>query len=225
MGWSQGNLQFDRSGGSARSQSPQWDMYLRSNADNGWYAMGDVGYSRHQLDLDRSIDLGNGKRRVHSERELDVTHAYVEAGRGVSLGQGRLTPFAGVGYSALRSDGFIEQGNTGFELIAQPSHHQRISSEAGVRYARSWRWGSDRWMQLDVGARHHYMLEARDDMYAAFTGTPAAGFNLQGLSNDRSDTWLQVNLAGGGRDRWSWLLSYDNRANTQAMSLGFELGF
>ena len=225
MGWSQGNLQFDRSEGRARSLSPQWNIYLRSNADNGWYAMGDLGYSRHQLDLDRSIDLGNGKRRVHSERELDVTHAYVEAGRGVSLGQGRLTPFAGVGYSALRSDGFIEQGNTGFELIAQPSRHQRINSEAGVRYARSWRWGSDRWMQLDVGARHHYMLEASDDMRAAFAGTPAAGFNLQGLSNDRSDTWLQVNLAGGGRDRWSWLLSYDNRANTQAMSLGFELGF
>jgi uncharacterized protein with beta-barrel porin domain len=225
MGWSQGNLQFDRSGGSARSQSPQWNVYLRSNAGNGWYAMGDVGYSRHQLSLDRAIDLGSGKRRVHSERGLDVTHAYVEGGRGVSLGLGRLTPFAAVGYSTLRGDAFIEQGNTGFELMAQPSHHQRISSEAGLRYARNWRWGGDRWMQLDLGARYQYLLSAHDDVRAAFTGTPASGFDLEGLSNDRGDTWLEVNLAGGGRDRWSWLLSYGNRASTRSVSVGVEFGF
>ena len=225
FGWSQGNLQFDRSGGSARSQSPQWNIYLRGNGGNGWYAMGGLGYSRHQLSLDRPIDLGNAKRNAHSERNLEAMHAYVEAGRGISLGRGRLTPFAAVGYATLRSDGFIEQGNTGFELIAQASHHQRISSDAGLRYARNWRWGGDRWMQLDFGARYQYLLDASDDMRSAFTGTPDVGFNLDGLPNKRGDGWLEMNLAGGSRDRWSWLLSYDNRASTRTVSLGVELGF
>ena len=225
FGWSQGNLQFVRSGGSARSQSPQWNIYLRGNGGNGWYAMGDLGYSRHQLSLDRPIDLGNAKRNAHSERNLEAMHAYVEAGRGISLGRGRLTPFAAVGYATLRSDGFIEQGNTGFELIAQASHHQRISSDAGLRYARNWRWGGDRWMQLDFGARYQYLLDASDDMRSAFTGTPDVGFNLDGLPNKRGDGWLEMNLAGGSRDRWSWLLSYDNRASTRTVSLGVELGF
>lgn len=225
VGSAQGNLQFDRTGGSARSQSPQWNLYLRGYGDNGVYAMGEVGYGHHQLNLDRSIDLGFGKQSVHSRRNLDVTHAYAEAGRDMHIGNGRLTPFAALSYAALRDDGFIEQGTTGFELIAQPSLHQRLSSDAGLRYARDWRWGTDRWVRFDLGAQYRFPLGASNDMRAAFTGTPGAGFDLRGLSHgDEGSAW-QMNLAGGSRDRWSWSLSYDQRSSNRVASLGFEVGF
>ena len=224
FGWSQGNLRFDRSGGNARSQSPQWSAYLRRNGDNGSYVTGEVGYARHQLDLDRSIDLGEAVHGARSERNLDVTHAYVEAGRGVRVGDGQLTPFVAVSHATLRGDGFVEQGDSGFELIAQPSLHQRTSSDAGFRYARHWRWGEDRWMRLDLGARYQYLLGASDDMRAAFTGTPTIAFDLNGLPHARDNSWLEMSLAGGS-DRWSWLLSYDHQADNKAVSLGVALGF
>ena len=225
FGWSQGNLQFDRSGGTAHSQSPQWSLYLRGNGDKGWYAMGELGYGRHQLGLDRSIDLGNQRRNVHSERNLDVTHAYAETGRDLRIGHGRLTPFAAVSHAALRSEGFIEQGSTGFELVAQASRHQRSSADLGFRYARHWRWGGDQWVRLELGAQYQYLLGASDDMHAAFTGTPMTGFDLNGLPLEGHDTWLEMRLTGGGSDRWSWLLGYDNRASNPTVSMGFELGF
>jgi outer membrane autotransporter protein len=225
LGWSQGNLQFNRSGGSARSQSPQWNLYLHGNGDNGWYAMGDLGYGRHQLNLDRTIDLGDAERHVSSERKLETLHAYAEAGLGIDFGGGRLTPFAAVAYATSASDGFIEKGSTGFELIGTPSHHQRSTSHAGLRYVRDWRWGGDRWMQLGFGAHYQYLLDESDDMRAAFTGTPEVGFHLGALPTARSERWVEMNLAGGSGTRWSWLLSYDNRASTKAVSLGVELGF
>ena len=225
FGWSQGNLRFNRSGGSAHSRSPQWNAYLLRTGDNGSYLMGEAGYAHHQLDLDRSIDLGEAVHRARSERNLEVTHASVEAGRGIRVGGGQLTPFVAVSHAALRGDGFIEQGDSGFELIAQPSLHQRTSGDAGFRYARHWRWGEDRWMQLDFGARYQYLLGASDDMRAAFTGTPGVGFDLYGLPHGRDNSWLEMNLTGGRSDRWSWLLSYDNRADNQAVSLGVALGF
>lgn len=225
FGWSQGDLQFDRSGGSARSESPQWNAYLRRDGYSGSYVMGEVGYGRNQLSLDRRIDLGGEVHTARSDRELDVTHAYVEAGRGIRVGGGQLTPFVAVSHAALRGDGFVEQGDTGFELMAQPSLHQRSSGDLGLRYARHWRWGDDRWMQLNLGARYQYLLGASDDMRAAFTGTPGVGFDLYGLPRGRDNSWLEMNLTGGSSDRWSWLLSYDNRANNRTMSLGVEIGF
>lgn len=225
FGWSSGNLQFDRSGGSARSQSPQWNAYLRRHGGNGSYTMGNVGYSHYRLDLDRPIDLGMEMRNAHSERNLDMTHAYVETGRKIHLGAGRLTPFASLRYAALRGDGFIEQGGTGFELVVQPSLHQRIGGDIGLRYARDWRWGADRWMRLDLGARYQHLFSVRDDMRAAFSGTPAVAFDLRGLPQERDDSSLELNLAGGAGDRWSWLLGYDNHAGNETLSLGMELEF
>jgi outer membrane autotransporter protein len=225
FGWSDGDLQFDRSGGSARSQSPQWNIYLRRNGDNGYYTMGEAGYSRHRLSLERPIDLGDGARIARSERNLDATHAYVEAGRGIRMGRGQLTPFASLSYAASRSDGFIEHGNTGFELMAGPSFHERVSSDIGLRYARNWHWGTDRWLQLDLGARYQHRLAASDDAHAAFTGTPGAVFALNGLPYPRNNSWWEANLAGGAGDRWTWLLSYDNRVDRQSVSVGVEIGF
>lgn len=225
FGQAEGDLQFERSGGSARSRSPQWNVYLRRNGDNGYYAMGEAGYGHHQLSLERPIELGAERRIARSERNLDVTHAYVEAGRGLRIGRGQLTPFASLSYAASRSDGFIEHGETGFELMAGPSFHERLSSDIGLRYARNWRWDADRWMQLDLGARYQHLLGASDEVYAAFTGTPDIRFALDGLPHERGNSWWELNLAGGAGDRWSWLLSYNNGADRQAVSVGVEVGF
>ena len=119
----------------------------------------------------------------------------------------------------------MEQGNTGFELIAGPSLHERVTSEAGLRYARHWRWGGSQWLQLDLGAGYQHVLGASDSMHAAFTGTPGLEFEVNRLPGTRGNGWLQMNLTGGSRDRWSWRLGYDRRASSQAVSLGLRLGF
>lgn len=224
FGWSEGSLRFDRSGGAARDQSPQWDAYVRRNGDGNAYVFGDVGYSRHQLNFNRRIDLGVGRQAAGTRNSFDAVHAWVEAGRDFQVARSRLTPFAAVSYAALRGAGFTEQGSTGFELIAQPSLHQRLNAAAGLRLGREWRGDGDRWTRLDLTAGYLQLLHARDDARAAFAGAPDVIFALNGMRPRRNTGWLQMSLATGGA-HWNWLLSYDRQASDEALTLGAKFGF
>lgn len=221
---SDGSLRFGRSGGNARDRSPQWDAYLRHNFGDHGYVFGDVGYSRHQLEFNRQIDLGSTRQIAGAQNSFDLTHAYLETGRDFRFGQARLTPFGALSYAMLQGAGFSEQGNTGFELIAQPFAHQRINALAGVRLGADWRSRSGRWTKLNLTAGYRQLLLARDDARAAFTGTPDVTFALAGAPGQRNAGWLQLNVATGG-ERWAWLLSYDRQASAEAASAGMQFTF
>lgn len=224
FGWNEGSLRIDRSGGVARDQSPQWDAYARRNGNAGSYLFGDVGYSRHQLNFDRRIDLGTGQAATGARPGFDVLRAYFETGRDFRVGQSRLTPFGAVSYAALHGAGFIEQGNTGFELIAQPSFHERIHAAAGVRLGSQWRTSGGLWTTLDLTAGYLQLLHARDDARAAFTGVPSMTFALDGVPHPRNTAWLHLGL-GTGNEHWNWLFGYDRQASSEALSLGAKLRF
>ncbi|MEO8746112.1 MAG: autotransporter outer membrane beta-barrel domain-containing protein [Rhodanobacter sp.] len=145
-------------------------------------------------------------------------------GRDFRAGQTWLTPFGAVSFAALRGAGFTELGNTGFEMIAQPSFQQRTTAMAGLRLGRDWHWSGTRWAQLNLSAGYMQVVDARDDAQAAFTGAPGVRFALNGLPLQRVSGWLQMNLGVGG-ERLAWQLSYDRQANDEAMSLGMKLQF
>ncbi|HJR13473.1 MAG TPA: autotransporter domain-containing protein [Rhodanobacteraceae bacterium] len=224
VGWSDGNLKFDRSGGNARDRSPQWDFYVRRTGANDSYVLGNVGYSQHDLSFGRQIDLGLAKRNAYAIRDLDVEHAWVESGREFRILQSRVTPFAALSYAAMHGAGFTERGNTGFELAAQPSFHQRINAAAGLRFSRYWGSGKGRWTQLNLSGGFLHLLSARDDAYAAFTGAPDVTFALAGLPRQRNTGWLQMSLGTGG-ENWAWLLNYDRQAEAEAASVGMQVRF
>lgn len=222
--WSGGSLRFDHSGGAARDQSPQWDMYWRRNGNGSSYVLGDVGYNRHQLNFNRQIDLGGTPRAVGARLRLDMLRAYLETGRDFRVGQAWLTPFGALNYATLRGAGFTEQGSTGFELIAQPSLHQRFTAAAGLRLGADWRRSGGRWTTLNVTAGFRRLLQADDAARVAFTGTPAVMAALDGMPRQRNSGWLQMNLATGGA-HWNGLLSYDRQAGDQAVSVGATFKF
>lgn len=222
--WSDGSLRFDRSGGVARDQSPQWDVYMQRLGRDDTYLFGDIGYSRHELRADRQIDLGIGQRPVRARQDLDLLRSYFEAGRNFHIGGGRLTLFGAVSHVMLHGAGFIEQGATGFELAVQPSTYQRASTTAGLRIGQDWHTNSGRWMSVNLAAGYLQTLRARDDAQAAFTGTPDVRFALDGMQQGRNTGWLHLNL-GTGNEHWNWLLSYDRQASDEALSLGTKFSF
>lgn len=224
VGWSNGDLKFDRSGGNARDRSPQWDFYVRRNVAGDSYVLGNIGYSQHDLNFDRQIDLGLAKRYAYAMRDLDVEHAWVESGREFRILQSRVTPFAALSYAAMHAAGFTEQGSTGFELAAQPSFHERTNVALGLRLGRIWGSDSGRWTQLNLSTGYLHLLSARDDAYAAFTGAPDNTFALAGTPRQRTTGWLQMSLGTGG-ENWAWLLNYDREAQAEAASVGMQFRF
>ena len=96
--------------------------------------------------------------------------------------------------------------------------------DVGLRFGRDWHWGSSRWAQLNLTTGYLQIVGTRDDVHAAFTGAPEARFALAGMPRQRGTGWLQMNLGVGG-EHWAWLLSYNQQAGDEAMTLGMKLNF
>lgn len=223
IGWSDGSLRFDRAGGSARDRAPQWDVYVQRFGAGGTYLFGDIGYSHHQLDGTRSIDLGMTGFAVHGASAFELWRTYLEGGRNFRLGNAGLTAFGALGYADLRGSGFVEQGASGFELAAQPSRYARTSASAGLRWGEAWRSGN-RITTVNIATGYSQVLHAQADARAAFLGAPEAGFALADGNHARGSGWLQLGLATGTA-RWNLGLDYNRQASDQALSLHATVGF
>ena len=221
----QSQMQFERMGGHSSGDSPMASLYAHYRGGE-WHATGVVGAGRSTLQFDRSIDLGTaGTHFVHSRREIDQAFLHGEFGRRVAFGNGQLTPFAALDYSALHSEGFTEQGDTGFELAAQAGRATQWSTAAGARYAHDWHPGAGGWLRLNLDARYQRRLAAGGDaLQVAFVGTPDASFHLAAASPAAGFTALRLGLAGGVDDRWSWSLDYAHRFGSDARQGGWFAG-
>ena len=221
----QGRMQLERMGGDAQGESPTASIYAHYRGAR-WHATGLVGAGRTTLQLDRPIDLGAaGMHVAHSRRELGQAFVHGELGRRVLLGKGLLTPFVAVDYSALHSDSFSEQGDTGFELVAQPGRSNRLSAAAGTRYTRDWIFGGNGWLQLNLDARYQRRLhDGGDAQQAAFLGVPDAAFDLTSWPQADYDATLELGLLGGFGERWTWSADYARRFGIGPGNGGWFLG-
>jgi autotransporter-associated beta strand protein len=212
----------DRDGGVVRADAPTAQAYLRRFGDDGSYTMGSVGFGQHQLHLTRGLDFGHGLRPAHSQQDVSLAQAAFEAGRQFEVGGGELAAYAVVDYAALRGAGFVELGNTGFELIAQPSLQQHAAAGFGLRYGRRWQWGGRGWLQLGLDLRYEPSLWSTGTVRAAFTGMPEARFDLLGLSETPDPRSAALQLSGAGGGRWAWQVQAGSYAGEPAAGLSFE---
>lgn len=218
-------MAVDREGGVARGRAPAVHFSLHRVGDNGWHTTGLLGASRQTMRLERPIDLGAARGAAMSERNTDLAYAWVETARDIRTDAGTITPFASLGYAAMHGDAFVEHGNTGFELAGLPSRYERLQGDAGVRYAKGWRWGNDGWTRLGLGARWRHAFYANDTLQVAFTGAPQVMFDVAGMPTARTDRLWELDFTGGMGDRWSWTMRYEDGADDRALSLGMALGF
>lgn len=193
-------------GGHGRGQSPAASVHAHYRGD-GWHATGIAGAGRTRLQLHRPLELGAaGTHAAHSQRDFTSGFLHAELGRNVALGTARLVPFVAVDYGVVRTGGFTEQGATGFELVAGPSRHSRLTAAAGARFARRWDIGRQE-LHLLVDAR--YRQDLRDDapLQAAFGGVPDVSFELPAL-RERAAAELRWGLAGGLGHGSRWTIDY-----------------
>lgn len=179
-------------------------LYLRLVGGEGWYLGADAGFASRTVALQRPIDFGAaGRWSARSQRRFDVATLAGELGRGMPLGEARVTPFLRLEASALQADRAIEQGHSGFELALAPLRLQRLQAGAGLRIARDWRMGAHA-MRLDasVGASHA-LLQAGGAQRASFTGVPDAGFVLP-WQEQHTRAWFDLGLGGQADARWQW---------------------
>jgi len=207
----------DGFGGRSRHDSPQAALYLRWFGNDGWYAGGSAGYAQHALALDRRIDLaGGGRWNAYAHRRLGITSLDAEAGRRFDVGGANIAPYLWLGADVIRSEGAIEQGQTGLELTLQANAQASLDAGLGVRVGKRWRVGETGWLAFDADARYRQRLvQAGDPLRAAFIGVPDAWFDVPG-HEARSGTWLDLGLRGGFGHGWAWSVGHAGSLAGQA---------
>ena len=219
-------LQFDSLGGQADGPSPSANLYAHyRDAGGRWYATGMLGMTDASLRIQRGIDLGDaGVHAVSSQRRIGQAYVQGEVGRRLQVGRGRLSPFVGLDYVGSRDDGFAEQGQTGLELIAEPTTSALMHGMVGARYARDWRLGARGWLQFDLDARYrHGLADHGTTPRAAFVAIPEVRFDLPAWQLQRDSGSVSLGLLAGF-GHWTGSLDHTRQFSAGVPDNGWWLG-
>jgi autotransporter-associated beta strand protein len=211
--------------GNDRSEDRQLhgQAYVGAVSGNG-YVFGQASVGRFDRDIERALFTGQARNMVASRYSGDVLGASLEAGWQLPLGATALTPYVGVDYTRLASDGFAELGADGFGLRTRDWTASRSQAIAGLRVSREWAGialqGYGEWQQT---------LSADGlEVDASFVGVDAWS-PLPSLSPARSGGLFGIGAETRlGRDALL-RLGYDqrlgSRGDARMVSLRYALGF
>lgn len=219
-----GHLDAGRSSPLTRHAVLDASTSLRWFGNEGWYFGGSTGWSRYDLGLGRTLDLGEaGRWGTYSQRMVDLTSLRVEGGRTLAVGGGSLTPFLSTDATWSRAPATVEQGQTGFELALAPSLQNHLNASVGVRYTREWHHG-DNSLQLQASGGYQQMVaQSGGPMHGALVGVPEVSFDLT-ADPGQGATWYVLGLTSAREGGWSWSLIHSQQTGTLGSARGWWLG-
>lgn len=154
-----------------RERNRQLEAQLYASADLGrGYVMGSLAAGHMQRWTRRDVLLGAEGFRVSSDYAHRYLSAQVQTGLPLAVGNGRITPYAGVQSLQLQRDGFDEAGAAGFGLSAIDSTMRLSQGLLGARYSTDWVAGSS-WWTLQARLEWQRLLsQSGAQIDARFTG-------------------------------------------------------
>ncbi|WP_395823093.1 autotransporter domain-containing protein [Collimonas sp.] len=210
LSYSQSKASFDRFGGASDSQYSGLSLYGRYALSNdGIYVSGRAGVAAVTSKINRIAILGSEVDSLSSSHTDSMISAYAEIGYVRNLSApAALTPFVGISVDRLKRGGFSEAGSA-FGLTAGSNSYQQTASVLGLRGDAKVGWfGGDTNLQA-YAAWQHAFNDGSLGFNAAFVGTPAAGFTVQGIGLARNSGWAGLGVSTVVNRAWRWYGNYD----------------
>lgn len=188
------------------------DRQAQAQLYAGWqhgrgYALAQAGAGQFQRRMDRQLQLGETAVAASSRYAGYFSSASLETGARFGSARQSVTPYAGLAWTRLHSDGFDEQGGAGFALRLRSASLQRTTALAGVRGERQWsHWslrGYAEWQQA-VSAQNP-TLQASFTAFDSWSPLSAAVLPRRSmLAGVAAETWLgrHSQLSFGYDQRW-----------------------
>ncbi|WP_152249670.1 autotransporter serine protease, partial [Xanthomonas maliensis] len=213
----------DLDGGRGRDRQVQAQLYWGVHRGAA-YTLAQVGMGSVQRQIERNLRLGEVSSAASGDYDASYLSGTLEAGYRWGMAAATLTPYVGVDYVSLRSDGFHETGGDGFGLRADASTSTRTQLLAGAR--AGYRWRS---LRLDGYAEWQQALSNQGlALETSFTGVDAWA-PLQGMQPARSGGLLGLAAWTPIGDLGRLRLGYDqrvgDRGDERAVSLRYSAGF
>ncbi|WP_434988956.1 S8 family serine peptidase [Xanthomonas melonis] len=213
----------DLDGARGRDRQVQAQLYW-GTMQEAVYALGQLGVGNVDRRIERSLLLGADRSSAFSDYSAGYLSGNLEAGYRWGDRTALLTPYLGLDYVRLRSEGFRERGGEGFGLRADANTSARTQLLAGLRWAYRWRG-----LQLSGHAEWQQALSSQGlTLDASFTGVDAWA-PLRGMQPARSGGVLGLAAATPLGQHSQLHFGYDQRAGARgderAVSLKYSADF
>jgi autotransporter-associated beta strand protein len=201
----QSGLRNDRE----RNRQVEGQLYAAWDVGSS-YLLGRTAFGRMDRAVQREVFLGSDTFQLGSDYASRYEAVNLEAGHRFDLGNGVLTPYAGIQSMQMDRDGFYEPGAAGFGLSAAGSRWREDQAIYGLRMEHGWNAGAAR-ISLQAHAEWQRVLsQAGSDIDARFSAldvwSPIAGNTFGGDARTYGlgieSRWNSGNLLR---------LSFDNR--------------
>lgn len=138
FGETRSNSLGDLDGARGRDRQVQAQLYWGTTLGAA-YTLGQLGFGNVNRQIERNLQLGEDRSSAFSDYSGSYLSGNLEIGYRWGHTAASLTPYMGLDYVRLRSEGFRESGGEGFGLRAAASTSSRTQVLAGVRSAYRWR--------------------------------------------------------------------------------------
>jgi uncharacterized protein with beta-barrel porin domain len=172
-----------------------------------------LGYGAQSYDLERIAILLNGNQTLKASPDGETWLAGVKVGHDFDIGNGTITPHAGLDASWISLDAYRETGGSAAMSVAE-RESTVIDGRLGVTYSGLFDVGGGVLRPIVSAA---YVIDVQSDnntLFAAFSGYPPLPLSFAG--SERSDGWAEyeVGLAYEGAG-FGAALSYTGADNGQ----------
>ncbi len=213
----------DLDGARGRDRQVQAQLYWGTTLGAA-YTLGQMGFGNVNRQIERTLQLGEDRSSAFSDYSGSYLSSNLETGYRLGGVHASLTPYMGLDYVRLRSDGFRESGGDGFGLRANASTSSRTQVLAGVRSAYRWRG-------IQLGGYAEWQQALSSDgvtLDASFVGVDAWA-PLRGMQPARSGGLFGITAAAPLGQQSQLHFGYDQRVgergDDRALSLRYSADF
>ncbi|WP_115527395.1 S8 family serine peptidase [Xanthomonas arboricola] len=223
FGETRSNSLGDLDGARGRDRQVQAQLYWGTTLGSA-YTLGQLGFGNVNRQIERTLQLGEDRSSAFSDYSGSYLSGNLETGYRWGHAAAPLTPYMGLDYVRLRSEGFRESGGDGFGLRADASTSSRTQLLAGMRSAYRWRS-----LQLGGYAEWQQALSSQGLMLdASFIGVEAWA-PLRGMQPARSGGVFGIAASAPLGQQSQLRFGYDQRVgergDDRALSLKYSADF
>lgn len=223
FGETRSNSLGDLDGARGRDRQVQAQLYWGTTLGAA-YTLGQLGFGNVNRQIERNLQLGENRSSAFSDYSGSYLSGNLETGYRWGHTAASLTPYMGLDYVRLRSEGFRESGGEGFGLRAAASTSSRTQVLAGVRSAYRWRG-----LQLGGYVEWQQALSSQGLMLdASFIGVEAWA-PLRGMQPARSGGVFGIAASAPLGQQSQLRFGYDQRVgergDDRALSLKYSADF
>lgn len=223
FGETRSNSLGDLDGARGRDRQVQAQLYWGTTLGAA-YTLGQLGFGNVNRQIERNLQLGEDRSSAFSDYSGSYLSGNLETGYRWGHTAASLTPYMGLDYVRLRSEGFRESGGEGFGLRAAASTSSRTQALAGMRSAYRWRG-----LQLGGYVEWQHALSSQGLMLdASFIGVEAWA-PLRGMQPARSGGVFGIAASAPLGQQSQLRFGYDQRVGERgddhALSLKYSADF